>query len=135
MNILIFLIFWNNVLVLFFKFRKNSHGIFQTLNCSLEELTYPVTMTTISCSLNTIMQPWIFCRVMFTKVSTTITTKMTHNQVSIGLLYCTFPLTAITFCHISPNPMAIPKLFLQDQNNIFRKIKIFVSEIAKVKVQ
>ena len=52
--------------------------------------------------------------VMFTKVSTTIIIKMTHNQVSIGLLYSTFPLTAITFCHISPNPMAVPKLFLQD---------------------
>ena len=32
-----------------------------------------------------------FCRVMFTKVSTTIIHKMTHNQVSIGLLYSTFP--------------------------------------------
>ena len=63
---------------------------------------------------------------------------MTHNQVSIGLLYSTFPLTTITFCHVSPNPMAVPKLFLQDlkrrTKTTFRKksrkIKIFVLEIA-----
>ena len=70
-------------------------------------------------------QPWIFCHVMFTKVSITIIHKMTHNQVSIGLLYSTFLLT-ITFRHVSPNPMAIPKLFFtrleeKDQNNIWKK--------------
>ena len=77
------------------------------------------------------------------KVSTTIIIKMTHNQVSIGLLYNTFPLTAITFCHVSPNSMAVPKLFLQDlkkrtktlRKKLRKKIKIFVFEIAKVKVQ
>ena len=80
---------------------------------------------------------------MFTKVSTTIIIKMTHNQVNIGLLYSTFPLTTITFCHVSPNPMAVPKLFLQDLKKRtkttfrkkLRKIKMFVFEIAKVKVQ
>ena len=71
-------------------------------------------MATTCCTLHTTVQPWIFCRGMFTKVSTTIIHKMTHNQVSIGLLYSTFLLTAITFCHVSPNPMAVPKLFLQD---------------------
>ena len=63
---------------------------------------------------------------------------MTHNQVSIRLLYSIFPLTAITFGHVSPNPMAVPKLFLQDlkkrTKTTFRKkilkIKIFVFEIA-----
>ena len=68
---------------------------------------------------------------------------MTHNQVSIGLPYSTFPLTAIMFGHLSPNPMAVPKLFLQclkkRSKTTFRKkskkIKIFVFEIAKVKVQ
>ena len=50
------------------------------------------------------------------------------------MLYSTFALTAITLCHVSPNPMAVPKLFLQDlkkrtkttfRKNL-RKIKIFV---------
>ena len=80
---------------------------------------------------------------MFTKVSTTIIIKMTHNQVSIGLFYSTFPLTTITFCHVSPHPMAVPILFLQDLKKRtkatfrkkLRKIKMFVFEIAKVKVQ
>ena len=54
------------------------------------------------------------CHGIFTKVSTSIIIKMTHDQVSIGLLYSIFPLTAITFCHISTNPMAVPKLLLQD---------------------
>ena len=80
---------------------------------------------------------------LFTKVSTTIIIKMTHNQVSIGLFYSTFPLTTITFCHVSPHPMAVPKLFLQDLKKRtkatfrkkLRKIKMFVFEIAKVKVQ
>ena len=66
-----------------------------------------------------------------------------QNEVSIGLFYSIFPLIAIMFCHVSPNPMAVPKLFLQDlkkrTQTIFRKkwrkIKIFVFEIAKVKVQ
>ena len=79
---------------------------------------------------------------MFTKVSTTIIIKMTHNHVSIGLLYSTFPLAAITFCHVSPNPMVVPK-FLQDLKKRtkttfrkkLRKIKMFIFEIAKVKVQ
>ena len=103
----------------------------------------PVTMATTSCTLHITMQPWIFCHGIFTKVSTSIIIKMSHNQVSIGLLHSTFPLTAITFCHVSPNPMAIPKLFLQDlkkrNKTTFRKksrkIKIFVFETAKVKVQ
>ena len=74
------------------------------------------------------------------KVSTTIIIKMTHNQVSIGLLYSTFSLTAITFCHVYPNPMAVPKLFLQDlkkmtKTTFRKKLKIFIFEIAKVKVQ
>ena len=45
------------------------------------------------------------------KVSTTIIIKMTHNQVSIGLPYSTFPLIAITLCHVSSNPMAVPNCF------------------------
>ena len=63
----------------------------------------------------------------------------TQNDPCIGLLYSTFPLTAITFCHVSPNPMAVPELFLQDlkkRTKTFRKklgkIKMFVFEIAKV---
>ena len=83
------------------------------------------------------------CHGIFTKVSTSIIIKMTHDQASIGLLYSTFPLTAITFCHVSPNPMVVPKLFLQDlkkrTKTTFRKksrkIRIFVFETAKVKVQ
>ena len=86
---------------------------------------------------------WTSCHFMLSKVFTTFIFKMTHNQVSIGLLYSTFPLTAITFCHVSLNPIAVPKLFLQDLkkriNTTFRKklrkIKMFVFEIAKVKVQ
>ena len=89
------------------------------------------------------MESWIFGRVMFTKVSTTIIMKINHNQVSIGLLYSIFFLTAITFCHVSPNPMAVPKSFLKNLKKRtqttfgknFRKIKVFVFEIAKVKVQ
>ena len=36
--------------------------------------------------------------------------------VSIGLLTCTSPLTAITFCQVSPNPMAVPKSILLHLN-------------------
>ena len=57
------------------------------------------------------MESWIFCRVMFVKVSTTIPIKMNHHQVSIGMLYSEFPLTAVTFCHVSPNPKSVPKRF------------------------
>ena len=104
--------------------------LLQTLNCSLEELTYPVTMATTSCTLHTTMHTWIFCHGMFTKVSTTIINKMTHNQVSIGLLYSAFPLTAIMFCHVSSNPMAVPNIIFtrfekKDQNTIWKKIKKF----------
>ena len=70
------------------------------INCSLEKLTYPVTMATTSCTLHTTMQPWIFCHGIFTKVSTTIIIKMNHNQVSIGLLYSTFPLTVVLVLHV-----------------------------------
>ena len=48
------------------------------------------------------------CRVTFAKVSTTIPIKMNNRHVSIGMLYDTSPLT---FCHISPNPMSVPKPF------------------------
>ena len=124
---------------------KNCHN-FHMLN-SIELLvrgeTYLVTMATVLGHYLSTVQPWIFCCGMFTKVSTTIIIKMTHNQVSIGLLYSTFPLTIITFCHVSPHPMAVPKLFLQDLKKRtkttfrkkLRKIKMFVFEIAKVKVQ
>ena len=33
-------------------------------------------------------------------------------RVSIGLFTCISPLTAITFCQVSPNPMAVPKPIL-----------------------
>ena len=53
------------------------------------------------------------------------------------------PLTAITFCHVSPNPHGSPKTIFttlgeKDPNNIWQKkfsrIEIFVFEIAKVEV-
>ena len=31
------------------------------------------------------------------------------DWVSLGLITCTSPLTAITFCQVSPNPMAVQK--------------------------
>ena len=71
--------------------------------------------------------------------STTIIIWMTHNEVSIGLLYSTFSLTAITFCHIFPNPMAVPNCFYKTwrkgpkQKNR-EKLKYSFFEIAKVKV-
>ena len=38
--------------------------------------------------------------------------KMHHYWVSIGLITRTSPLTAITFCQVSPNPVAVPKPIL-----------------------
>ena len=58
----------------------------------------------------------------------------------VSFMYNTSPLTAITFCHISPNPMSVPKPFKYhlERTQTFGKklirIKIFVFEIAKVKV-
>ena len=81
---------------------------------------FPVTMATTCCTLHTTMQPWIFCRGMFTKVSTTIMHKMTHNQLSIGLLYSTFSLTAITLSRISQSQgsprIIFTRLEQKDQN-------------------
>ena len=71
----------------------------------------------------------------FTKVSTTIMIKMNHNQVSVGLLYSTFPLTTLMFCHLSPNLMAVPKLFLQHLKKRTKHLGKIVFEIAKFKVQ
>ena len=113
-----------------------------TPNCSLEEITDLVTMATTTWTSHINHGIMTFCRVMFAKISTTIPIKMNHHQVSIGMLYNTSPLTAITFCHISSNPMSVPKPF---QYNLERRtqttfgkklirIKIFVFEIAKVKV-
>ena len=82
----------------------------------------PVTMATTSCTLHITMQPWIFCHGIFTKISTTIIIKMSHNQVSIGLLHSTFPLTAITLSRISQshgNPKIIfTRLEEKEQDNI-----------------
>ena len=49
------------------------------------------------------------CHVMFTRV---ILIKMYPYRVSIRLITCTSPLTAITFCQVSLNPMAVPKPIL-----------------------
>jgi len=46
------------------------------------------------------------------------------------LLYSTFPLTTITFCHVSPHPMAVPKLFLQD---LKKGMKTFRKKLRKIK--
>ena len=47
---------------------------------------------------------------------------MTHNQVSIELLYSTFPLTAIMLSRISPShgspKFIFTRLEEKDQNNI-----------------
>ena len=98
--------------------------LLQTLNCSLQELTYPVTMATTSCTLHTTMQPWIFCRGMFTKVSTTIIHKMTYNPVSISLLYSTYisPNCYYILSHVSQSH-GCPKIIFtrieeKDQNNL-----------------
>ena len=79
------------------------------------------------------------CHGIFTKVSTSIIIKMTHGQVSIGLLYSIFPLTAITLSHIyqshgSPK-ITFTRLEERTKTTFRRKIKIFVFETAKVKVQ
>ena len=55
-------------------------------------------------------QPWnheYFVVACLQRYPLTIIIKMTHNQISIGLLYSTFPL--LFCCHVSPNPMAVPK--------------------------
>ena len=63
-----------------------------------------------------------------------------HNQVSIGLLYSAFPpncyyvLSHNSQSHGSPK-IIFTRLEEKDPNTILRKIKIFVFEIAKVKVQ
>ena len=62
--------------------------------------------------------------------------------VSIWLLTCTSHLTAITFCQVSPNPMAVPKPILlhlkrRPQRTIVQKllwIKTSFFEKPKVKV-
>ena len=66
--------------------------------------------------------PMDICRVMFTKISTSIPIKMNHHQVSIGLLYSS-PKTIFT--PLGENPNNIQKNY---------RIKIFVFEIEKVKV-
>ena len=48
---------------------------------------------------------------MFTKVSTTIPIKMNHHQVSIGMLYSEFPLTAV----------ALSRIPSQFQNHFYRR--------------
>ena len=116
---------------------KNCHHI-HMLNCLVEEITYLVTMATSTWTLpiNHGIMDLLSCHV-YEGIH------YHHNQVSIGLLYSTFPLAAITFCHVSPNPMTVPKFFLQNLKKRtkttfrkkLRKIKVFIFEIAKVKVQ
>ena len=72
-------------------------------------MNYFVTMATTtwsSCIGHVIMST---CHVMFMRV---ILIKMHPYRASIQLITCTSPLTAITFCQVSPNPMAVPKTIL-----------------------
>ena len=59
--------------------------------------------------------------------------KMHPYRVSIRLITCTSPLTAITFCQVSPNPMAVPKPILlhlkgRPQSKKIIQIKTFIFE-------
>ena len=121
---------------------KNCHN-FHMLN-SIELLvrgeTYLVTMATstwtlpINCATMDILSWHVYKGIHY---------HHNQNDPCIGLLYSTFLLTTITFCHVSPHAMAVPNLFLQDLKKRtkttfrkkLRKIKMFVFEIAKVKVQ
>ena len=97
-----------------------------TLNCSLE-ITDIVTMATNTWTSHTNAESWIFCCVMFAKVSTTIPIKINHHQVRIGMLYSTFLLTAIIIYHISPmQSHSSPKTILippeENPKKIWKKI-------------
>ena len=71
---------------------------------------------------------------MFTKVSTTIIIKIYQHLVSIGLLYSTFSLTAITFCHISQSHGS-PKIIFTRLEGPKQHLEKILFEIVKVKVQ
>ena len=110
------------------------------MDCLLEEITYLVTMATSTWTLPINHE---IVDILLCYVYRGIHYHYNQNDSCIGLLYSSFPLTAITFCYVSPNPMAVPKLFLQDlkerTKTTFRKksrkIKVFIFETAKVKVQ
>ena len=71
------------------------------------------------------MESWMFCRVMFTKVPITILIKMNPYQTSMGLLFSTSPLTAITMSHSSQSHG------MQSQSNVTTLAEKYPNNIWK----